>query len=255
MGFVIPIRRVKNSERGQALIQIMIAGSIMSIIMAGMLTMMSLQNKENKALGEKLTALDLSRTITATLADPNACNELLNASNIVNGIHALTFDASHVSHDKPHVINLHQIPRFVPSNPSIIRAKNGIQLNITSQNTGDLIINFDQTNLVHPIKNLSFPVSLFSSGPINNTMINGCANASTLSPGLLVGWCSHNWGGHQTDLTTISPPMTWGGYGVGCSCPSGYLKVVLGTCNFGSCLTASWNSDGTELYFYSCKKL
>lgn len=78
------------------------------------------------------------------------------------------------------------------------------------------------------------------------------AIAASVATGSLNGSCMNNWGGRQCDGSSdIAPAVCSAG---ACGCQSGYTKVFTGTCDFGDCLTAGWNTDGSEIYMYSCAK-
>lgn len=87
---------VLKNQRGQGLIQVIVAAAIMGIIMFSMMTAQIYQIKENKAIAEKLAAIDFQRTITQALSDPAACAAIVARSNLL-GSSAVPFDASQIT--------------------------------------------------------------------------------------------------------------------------------------------------------------
>lgn len=167
---------------GQSLVSVMIGMAVMGVSMLAFTSMLSGQQKETRALTEKLASLDFSRTITSILANPATCSALLGAANVVGGTSTLTFDATSVTSNNPKVIGILKIAgvgggeAVSPMAFSlIVNATNGFQLNVVSPTAANLLVNFDQTKLVRPLKSLSFSVALQSAGPVNNTTITGCA--------------------------------------------------------------------------------
>jgi type II secretory pathway pseudopilin PulG len=71
------MRSVRN-ERGQSLVQILVAVGLMGILMAAFAQMMTNQMRETKALSEKLASLDLEKLLIAALADGSVCGHVLN---------------------------------------------------------------------------------------------------------------------------------------------------------------------------------
>src|ERR1035437_381132 len=179
------IRHLKNQD-GQSLIQTLIGIGIMGIMMMAFASMTTSQARDNRGLTEKLAATDLTRVISLTLSQASTCNLLFTtASNVVTGS-SLTFDPSTVTY--PFLINLNSIPQASSvnvislaqplasdlSNTLRVQANTGIQVQVTSATTAKLLINFDQTNLVRPIHNLAFPISIVTIPSGSNQQINGC---------------------------------------------------------------------------------
>lgn len=169
-------RRHESGQTGQSLVSVMVGMAVMGIAMMGFMSMMSSQQKETKALREKLASLELARLITVALANTSSCNAIINPSNATG---SMTVDTTQAT---PPAILFTNLPgvwtggAVSPLSSSLAIANNGIQLRVTSQTTGNLLINFDSTKLVRPLKNLSFPVTLQSSGATNATTITGCSN-------------------------------------------------------------------------------
>ncbi len=61
------------NENGFSMIQVLIAIAVSCMLAAGIASMMSNQNKEAKALGEKVAIIDLSSLLMTTWTDPALC--------------------------------------------------------------------------------------------------------------------------------------------------------------------------------------
>ncbi len=166
-----------SNQSGQSLVQVLVSVAITSIILMITITMLTTQAKESRALGEKLASMDYERFVISTLANPATCNALFNTPNIsVPSI--LTFDATSVTTANPYVLNLNALAGVSPgglvspmSSSTFIQS---LQLEVTSSATANLLVALDQSKLVRPIQNLSFPIHLQSSGPLTATLISGC---------------------------------------------------------------------------------
>ncbi|MGZ3723432.1 MAG: tail fiber domain-containing protein [Bdellovibrionales bacterium] len=184
---------ILKGQRGQSIIQVMVASAIMGILMTAIVSVQSSQSQENRALGEKMGALDLQRSITVALADGAVCMYLL-ANTPAN-----TFDSTKL----PQTITLapplySSVVAGVPgpilaqvgSAPSIIANSlivKSIGLTITAgaANTynGNLNVNWDNTKMVRPINPaaggviLTVDVSNPTSAKITGCMGNGGAAA------------------------------------------------------------------------------
>jgi hypothetical protein len=69
--------QVLKNQGGQSIIQVMMAAVIMGILFIAMASMQSNQVRENRALSEKLGALDLQKTLSSALADGTVCSYVL----------------------------------------------------------------------------------------------------------------------------------------------------------------------------------
>jgi Tfp pilus assembly protein PilW len=63
-----------GGQKGQSLIQVVIALAISCIIFMGMASIQARESLENRALAEKLGALDLFRTTSQYLANSATCS-------------------------------------------------------------------------------------------------------------------------------------------------------------------------------------
>jgi hypothetical protein len=254
------IRHLKN-QNGQSLIQLLVSIGIMGIMTMAFVTMTTSQNREGRALAEKLAANDPARVITLTLGQASNCNLLFTtANNVVTGS-TLTFDPATVTYPFP--INLASVPQAGSvnvislaqplasdlSNTLKIQANNGITVQVTSATSAKLLINFDQTDLVRPIRNLAFPISIVTIPSGSNQKITGCQSAGggSCPAGQLMTGINPN---GSPQCTT---PVT--GIGGG-SCPAGQLMIGVNSNGSPQCTTqgsqagapcSAGGSNGTTL--------
>ncbi|NJL25643.1 MAG: hypothetical protein HC902_11030 [Calothrix sp. SM1_5_4] len=100
----------------------------------------------------------------------------------------MTFRASSVSPTRPTYIDLLSIPASATtdivsvgrpvsniSNSLKPAASQGIRIEVTGPNTGNLLVNFDQSSLVRPIQNVSLPIYLTTTTSGANATITGCS--------------------------------------------------------------------------------
>ncbi|NJL24142.1 MAG: hypothetical protein HC902_02490 [Calothrix sp. SM1_5_4] len=58
-------------------------------------------------------------------------------------------------------------------------ASQGIRIEVTGPNTGNLLVNFDQSSLVRPIANISLPIFLTTTTSGANATITGCSQSAS----------------------------------------------------------------------------
>lgn len=181
---------VLKNQRGQSLVQIIVAAGIMGVLVLAMTSMFSMQSKESRALLEKLASSDLYRNLNMVLGNPSVCASQLAVTNVVNPS-SLTFNLSSVSASNPHVIDLRRISSAAGatelislgstaspmSKTLVVQQASGIQLSVTSATTGNFLINFDQTKLIRGIHNLVLPVTIQTTGPTSAATLTGCGGA------------------------------------------------------------------------------
>ncbi|NJL24511.1 MAG: hypothetical protein HC902_04640 [Calothrix sp. SM1_5_4] len=178
-----------SSDAGQVLVQALIGIAVTGIMIAGFTAMMENQQRESRALAEKISALDLARSISVVLSQASTCNLLFTPGNISPGS-SFTFDPATATF--PFLINLQAVPQSnLPSgqvnvvslasqvvsdlsSTLKVQPNTGIQVQVESATTGSLLINFDQSRLVRPIKNLRFPISIATTPSGTNQQIVGC---------------------------------------------------------------------------------
>lgn len=184
----------KINQSGASLVEVLVFTGISFIVAFGIITLQLNQTRENRALSERLASLDFVRSIISDLASFSQCNKLLDASNIVGGVSNLTFDATLVSAASPYILNLNNVWGILPgiavsplSSTVMIDPNGGLFLEVASPSSATLHINFVQSNLMRPIKGLSFPVNINSSGPLGNTTITGCMSGNSVGGACAMG--------------------------------------------------------------------
>lgn len=198
------------NQNGQSLIQVLVAVGIMSLIATGMASMMSSQGRENRALSEKLAGLELGRSVTQFLSSDKLCKTIFDPTNVMDAAELYLTSPGGISPSNPYKIGLKGIglpPENVLatqgntvshlSSTLRILPTTGIEVSLTSMNSATLNIRFDQNNLVRPIQNLSFPITLTTDSPAVPTRITGCQGTGS---------------GNTQKVTNISIPTTSGGY-------------------------------------------
>lgn len=162
---------------GLAMIEVMVALVILSILTAGLTTMISQQARETKALAELLAKRDLQTVLTAALSSGSVCTYIAN-----NSAPPLTFDSTAVL---PQTL-IPTLPLYASADPlpgpvvaqigdiaspyagSVII--NSIQLKITagsgSSYLGNWEIGFDSTNTVRALK----PISVSTTLTVDNSI-------------------------------------------------------------------------------------
>lgn len=189
-----------RNQRGQSLIQVMVAAGVGAIVMLAFASTQANQARENRALAEKLGALEVFRVASLNLTTATVCISAFAATNLVSGnINDLNFNGSTVSATTPFLINLKSLAGYsVGTQPSELSNSlnvlpaTGIQIQVTTppaggQTTGNLLINFDQTKLVRTIHNLSFTVTITVSGSAPTNTVTGCNPAATPATAFVPG--------------------------------------------------------------------
>lgn len=170
---------------------------VLGVIVMAMSSMLISVGKENRGLSEKLSSLDLQRAVTQSISNGALCSSMFNSGNLSNL--AAPIDSTNFS---PQVINLKSIPTG-PTTPPLAalgekasslsqtlvidNAIGSIKVLVTSASPpmGKLILSFDQSNLVRPLKNLEFPLQLTFSGPANAKTVVGCAGSGGGTPTMM----------------------------------------------------------------------
>lgn len=184
----------RGNSKGQSLVSVLISVAMMGIVVVGMASMFNYQNREARALSEKLGSTDLEKTLIASLADGSVCRYVLNTPN------PLTFDSTAVSPSNPQTITLTS-PLYAsvtpgePPTPGPVIAKVGvaassysstlivkaIKLQITdgsgSSFTGNWLVEFDSTKTVRPLR----PVSVSTTLKVNTESPNSPTSAAIAS--------------------------------------------------------------------------
>jgi hypothetical protein len=216
------------NQRGQSLIQVIISLGIMGIGMLAVVSMQVTQQRESRALTEKLASVDLLRVVTTALANPASCNAMFSSANLHNPA-ALPFDATAISPTTPYKFSITSIPtgttappivsagsQVSPLSDSLVLRPNtpnptlppGIRLMVTSLTNATLELNFENSSLVRTLKPLQFPIDIITSGPLSSTLITSCGIANPNA------WTSMNLYG-----SNLGPPAV---------CPAGWTEAGIG---------------------------
>lgn len=186
-----PLSTHSSNSNGFSIIEVLVAVGILMIGVMALISFQSSQQRETKALTEKLGSLDLARTVTSSIGTPSGCGALFAVANVTTP-GDLSFTTTAASPTTPHVIKLNQIPGPGTSPPiatsgsaastlsSSLRilptasTPAGIEVQVTSPTSASLVVNFDTNGLVRPLKSLSFPILLRSNTAAGVTTITGC---------------------------------------------------------------------------------
>lgn len=274
-----------RKESGSSLLQVLVAIAVFSVVLTGFLSMVSAQMRQTTMSEQKLSELDLARTLTSHLSDGSVCNYV--------ATHPVPAPID------PATIGTVSSPKFsVPQLP-IDPAGGGAPLIIADGTTpaspmtaalvvtsivfedlecvqtpcsvattllkSNLTVSFDATKLVMGFKPLKFPVVLKTKpAPADPTklVVDGCVGASTttptgtVTPGTLVpgdpglpapGACS-NWTVPNFNTLTV---RTWGAGGGGGAFYSGSGAVGGRGTRFGNLVAAGGGGPGSTFVGWS----
>lgn len=198
----------KLNSTGFSILEVLISFAIMSIGLAAMLSLMSMQNKEIRANLEKLQALEVERVLISALNNGSTCLHL------VNNPAVLTFDSTAITPLTPAVVTptlpiyanvvggipgptVAQVGQPLSSEPGSL-VVGSIDLKITSGSAGNYLgyweVGFNHTKLVRPIK------------PIRVNMIFG-ADDSTVTAAKILSCNLESAGGGGGGLTSCPAGM------------------------------------------------
>lgn len=102
------LKTVRN-EHGISLIEVLVATGVLMILMMGIVSMTLTQQKETKALSEKLAALDLEKLLITTLANGQICSAEL-ATQIFNASGPYVIDTTALATQTINLTTLHSAP-------------------------------------------------------------------------------------------------------------------------------------------------
>lgn len=243
-----------NSEKGQSLIQMMISIGIMGILITGFASMMTNQQKEMRALGEKISSLDLQRTLTQIFAanGPGSLCESI----MTNPVQVFSAPATYPSLA---AFNLNQIPISVGSSVNIIQVGQpvdstsnlkvtAIQIDLIDAPVAgvfpaNLTVVFDPLSTIRTIKNIKLPIYLQTSGTGTYT-VTGCG-VSTSSGG--PRWIS---GGGCEDCPYGSLSFGGGGAKSGRCYGKDFDGGLFDPDSTGSCADGEGDSKGWGMWSY-----
>lgn len=187
-----------QNQKGQSLVQVVVAAAIMAIIMLSMISLQANQAKESRAIIEKLAALDFQQELIRIFSDGTLCTSLLTLPT------PRQFNSSTSAPGSPNppslTLPLSQIPiSAAPGSPPFATAgalaspiartlfvAGGRPFQLTSiigsssggvgRFSANFTVGFDQNQLIRPLSPASVRVSLrtTSAGPIET--ITGCSS-------------------------------------------------------------------------------
>lgn len=175
------------ANKGQSLVQMLVAVAIMSIIMLAFTSMLTVLQRETKHLSQKITVLELKNLLSSILSDGSVCAFELNNPTV------LSFDSTNPSAS----ISINQIHASASSSAPIVakaavaafESESSVLIQSISlkgfTGTGTTYIAnweiaFDQSTLVHPLKPILIPTKLIVDNTTpTSTKIQSCYTAST----------------------------------------------------------------------------
>lgn len=180
------MRTIDNS-RGQSLISVLVAVGVMGVVLVGIASMQTTQSRENRALMEKIASAELARALITTLNRPTSCNMMFSKTGNVGNPGSLSFTDSPGSF--PFTVSLKSIPfdsltdAVSLSSPAVstlsqsLQVKpGGISVEVKNATSGLLHVEFDQSKLVRPIANLTFPITIATTTSGGTKSISGCVS-------------------------------------------------------------------------------
>lgn len=183
------LKRAVRSNSGFTLVSAMISGAIAVGIGMFVVSMMSNMGNQGRGLSEKLASLDFVRYVTQNLSSA-ACSLIFTKPG--NTSDSLTFDQNSVTY--PFSLTFSSIPESMTSDlvnittdrrisalaPHVlVKAIDGIQVQVEDATHATLRIKLDPSNLTLPLKDLEFPITLATNVVGSVATIIGCSGASS----------------------------------------------------------------------------
>lgn len=223
----------------------MVTVGIMGVVMMAMISTQNFLSSENRALTEKMAALDFQQQLVRSFADDSLCTSLLKS---------LTFDATYATADaknKPTItLARNSIPiSTLPAAPSLATA--GLILSPLSQTliatpaqtfqvtdiagskssgvgtyTGNFRVNFEQTKLIRALNPVSIKIVMQTTGGGSTQTISSCRSGvasvfsschsvSAMTPGgphfVANAYCANGEIAVSGGATCETPSPPWGG--------------------------------------------
>ncbi|MCB9026336.1 MAG: type II secretion system protein [Bdellovibrionaceae bacterium] len=187
---------------GFGLIEMIVAISISLIVSYGIISLTVMQNRENRSLAEKLSALELEATLISTLNNFATCSFTVNQSG------PLSLDTSLLGTSIPPVFELQKVYAGVLTSsmvlaevgvpispftqklaPSSIRVENIIDSGLPDMYSAELHVHYNNDKRVRPIKPSRVRITLRTAGAGVVKTISGCTGgASTISGSFCNTW-------------------------------------------------------------------
>jgi len=197
-GLVVSAHQKLKCQKGQSLVQVLVATAIVGILTLSIITMMTSFYRETAALQQKLAAMDLEKLLIASLANGQVCKYVLNNPT------SLTFN----SQSLPQTITLpNTTPLYTNINagptPGAVAARVGdpaspvsnslvvqsIQLLISAgangRYLGNWLVNFDPAKVVRGIRPVSISTTLIvddTTNPAAATVVGCQGSGGGLGP-------------------------------------------------------------------------
>lgn len=194
------------NNRGQGLIQALVAIGIMSIGATAMMSMIADQNKQARALSEKLAKIDLEKQLSSILLESATCTAFLAST-------SQTLNTTKLSEQKIEYIQIKasaattaptvvQVGEYVNAGSGRSMKVSNISLASFSASGVDdkylakLNIGFDPTSTTVPMKNITLSITVYTdpATAVGSKKIIGCSpsgsagNCYTFDPYTHVGW-------------------------------------------------------------------
>lgn len=245
-------KQFKLKQRGFSIVEVLVTVGIMGIMMAGMMTIQSSQNRDVKGLNEQLGKSELDRMLISTFADGSVCNFLFsNPADVGLSPADAKFDPSTLPNTNAFLLD--NIPaRAVAGTTPVV--KSGVASATTTSSlivktisidvTGpagpnnyqaNLVVAFEPANLVRALIPLTYPMILQTTGVGADTTVTGCqlTNGSGTA-NYLAMWQS------AIRLTNSGIYQAPNGYiGIGTTVPGGALNVN------GQIASSAYNNGGS----------
>lgn len=240
------------NTRGMSLVEVLVSLGITVILMSATASMFVTQQRENRALNQKLEMIELKNQIMQAFQNPLNCTWQLAGK---------TFDTTGVSTTTPSptIIELGEL-RQGQNNTSLLLAKNntrlpGTQTNLLVANVrfsnivatdnaneykGNFEISFAEASLARPIRAITIPQTIQTTGSPTAT-ISICGNAASGGGQAFELGGFYVWHRHYNSCQR-SNPMTGG-----CSCPTGFTARVYNDQGYDD---GSKTDDRNLLYCY-----
>lgn len=190
----------KANQKGMSLVEVLVSIGLLGIGMLAMMSFMSVQNRENKALVESLSRNDMQRFVSSVLSDGSVCTaELANPTLFDSSKTApYTINIDDLSSNEIAITKLHSsakstAPVFLEKTKKVnigpseslyvsdIKIKNFMSMGEPDKYTADLEISLDSSKLVRPLKPATTKLIIVTNGGPNTAkVINSCVLSEKL---------------------------------------------------------------------------
>lgn len=193
-------RDLARDQRGQSLLQLLVAMALSTVFLMVFASTMLIAQRSNDMVAKKLARLALEREITQVLARSKACDRIFAMSNL-EFPDSIVFNGAGVGPASPHTFPLKSIPGDADPTPIVTSgevvsslsnslqlgptqsARPGLQIVVWSVNPpmATLNVNFDSSGSTGESMSLAFQIKLktsLSKGVPQLTTITGCSVGS-----------------------------------------------------------------------------